>query len=436
MHRRLLVLPSPHAVFDLVCAYLPAAAGWGVFMKIFYVSRRYPPYIGGAQTQLQVLAKKVAEENDVDVAILSDSTEVQSAPLHWILRILQALWLKSHVIECLGVVGRRFSDANVRVNVVGFSRLEKLLILLSNGLLADAIIERKFLELMRGADAVHCVKPDWFSRAASRAARKLNIPVAVAPYIHEKTVSKDVKFLLMSADVVFSLSETDKSVLADIGVAPERIKRMGVTPLISLNGNPFAFRERHDLGDNPIVLFVGRLVEYKGALAILRAAEMVWRAVPSAQFVFAGPQGEDALSWFHQFADPRIKYLGVISEEEKADAIAACDILCMPSNYEILPAVYLEAWSYGKPVIGGMAHGLKELIEDNGAGFISSHEPAVLAETLKRLLVDDELRRRMGQAGYRLVNNEFGAEVIAGRMTSAYAEALGQRSYLRLQAAE
>lgn len=405
-------------------------------MKILFVSKKYPPYIGGAQTQLQVLAKKIAEDNDVDVAILSDTTEVQSAPFRWFLRVLQALRLKSHAIECLGVIGRRYSDADVKVKVVRFSRLEKLLIVLSNGWLVHGIVERKLLALMQGVDAVHCVKPDWFSRAAFRAARKLNIPVAVAPYIHERTVSGEVRALLTGADIVFSLTETDRCVLVDVGVEPERIRRMGVAPLIPLNGNAAGFRKKYELGDNRIVLFVGRLVEYKGALAILRAAEMVWRADPSACFVFAGPQGPDAPLWFEEFKDPRIKYLGVISEAEKADAIAACDILCMPSNYEILPAVYLEAWSYRKPVIGGTAHGLKELIEDNNAGFVLSHEPAALAETLKRLLAQEGLRRGMGLAGHRLVTNEFGSDVIARRMTSAYAEALGQREARRLQAAE
>lgn len=405
-------------------------------MNILYVSRKYPPYIGGAQTQLQVLAKKISEENTVQVAILGDSTEPRSAPFRWFLRVLQAMRIKSHAIECLGVTGRRFNDEAVEVEVIDISALEKLAILLSNGASVHKILERKLLALMKGVDAVHCVKPDWLSRAASRAAKRMNIPVAIAPYIHEKSVSKDVRSLLQDADIVFSLSETDKCVLAEIGVDPERIKRMGVAPLISLSGNSSEFRKRHDFGDNPIVLFVGRLVEYKGALAILRASEKVWRAVPSARFVFAGPPGEDSQLWFEEFSDPRIKYLGVVSEEEKADAIAACDVLCMPSNYEILPAVYLEAWSYGKPVIGGMAHGLKELIEDNRAGFVSGHEPDSLAEALKRLLVDDGLRRTMGQAGHRLVNNEFGADVIARRMTAAYAEALGLRKYRRLQAAE
>lgn len=405
-------------------------------MKVLFVSRRYPPYIGGAQTQLQILARKIAQDHDVHVAILSDATEILSLPVRWFLRALQALRMKTLAIECSGVIGRRFSDAGVTVNVVSFSVREKLLIILSNGLLAERIVERKFLEIMHGVDAVHCVKPDWFSRAAARAARKLNIPVAVAPYIHEKTVSKEVRSLLTGADIVFSLSETDGLVLADLGVESRRIKRMGVTPLISLDGDASGFRDAHDLSAHPIVLFLGRLVEYKGALAILRAAEMVWSAVPTARFVFAGPEGPDTRLWFEEFKDPRITYLGVITEEQKADAIAACDVLCMPSDHEILPAVYLEAWSYGKPVIGGSAYGLKELIEDNGAGFISSHDPAALAEILKRLLVDDELRRRMGEAGHRFVTNEFGTDVIARRMTSAYAEALEQRTFRHLQAAE
>ena len=69
---------------------------------------------------------------------------------------------------------------------------------------------------------------------------------------------------------------------------------------------------------------------------------------------------------------------------------------------EILPTVYLEAWSYGKPVVGGRAHGLPELVEGNRAGIAVSQEPERIAEALVRLLGDGDLRECLGERGRAL----------------------------------
>lgn len=393
-------------------------------MKILFVSSRYPPYIGGAQTQLQILAKEISDKHDVNVVIRSNAEKKHKLWLSWLFRAMGFLRIRPRAIECLGLEGRSFQDGKVQVEIPAISLGEKIKILLSNGRSASKIFESKLRQFMHGVDIVHCVKPDWFSLAAARAAAEENVPVAIAPYMHGKTASKEVTQLLQNADIVFSLSDTDEGVLAELGVEARKIKRMGVAPLISLRGDGKGFRLKHGLNDAPIVLFVGRMIEYKGPKALLRASKLVWREVPTARFVFVGPPVGDSDLWFDGVPDKRIRYLGMVSEDEKADAIAACDILCMPSKYEILPAVYLEAWSYGKPVIGGTAFGLKELIEGNGAGFISSHDSELLAAAIVRLLSDRKLRRDMGQAGKALLDREFSVGAIARRMTAAYEEVL------------
>ena len=49
--------------------------------------------------------------------------------------------------------------------------------------------------------------------------------------------------------------------------------------------------------------------------------------------------------------EPRIRHLGVITDAEKSSALAACSLLCVPSTEESLGVTYLEAWSFGKPVV-------------------------------------------------------------------------------------
>src|SRR5262249_18733850 len=147
------------------------------------------------------------------------------------------------------------------------------------------------------------------------------------------------------------LVESDRAYLESLGVAAEKLHTIGVSPDLPPTVDPEGFRQKHGLEDRPVVLYVGRMMPQKGAKGLLEATERVWQRMPEARFVFIGPGTPESDAWFAQ-ADPRILVLGKVSLQEKADALAACDLFCMPSLSEILPTVYLEAWSYGKPVVG------------------------------------------------------------------------------------
>jgi len=146
-----------------------------------------------------------------------------------------------------------------------------------------------------------------------------------------------------------------------MGLAAEKLHILGVVPILLATVNPDEFRQQHNLVDVPVILFVGRRSAYKGIKAVLSAAHQVWQTIPNAHFVFVSPDTPESLEWFEN-ADSRIHYLGKVSEQEKGDAIAACNIFCMPSLFEILPGIYLEASSYSKPFIGGKAQGVPQLI--------------------------------------------------------------------------
>ncbi len=157
----------------------------------------------------------------------------------------------------------------------------------------------------------------------------------------------------------------------------------------------------------------------KGAVALLDAAPGVWRHMPDTRFIFIGPASPEEAAIFDN-ADPRIYYLGKVSAQEKADALAACDLFCMPSMSEILPTVYLEAWSFSKPVVGGMAHGLPELVEGNGAGVVARQDADELAEKLVRLLGDQGSRERYGRAGKELVEQKYSVVAVADALLEVY----------------
>jgi len=276
---------------------------------------------------------------------------------------------------------------------------------------------------------VHSIAGGYLGWAAQEAARDLGLPFVVTPYVHPGQHGDDADSVAYyrRSDAVLALLETDREMLVDLGVPRDLIQLYGVVPLLPDTSDPSGFRRDHGFGDDPIVLFVGRMVEYKGILALRDAARHVWAKHPNAQFVFIGPVSDAMKAGLSAF-DDRMHVLGFVSKQEKADAYAACDVFCMPSKFEILPAVYLEAWSYAKPVVGGPAHGLADLIEGNGAGLVAEQTPESVADALKTLLDDSEQADAMGRRGQKIVRERYSVDALVGVLESVYASVRNARS--------
>jgi len=109
---------------------------------------------------------------------------------------------------------------------------------------------------------------------------------------------------------------------------------------------------------------------------------------------------------------PDIVYLGFVSEEEKYNILKNCDVLIMPSKYESLSIVLLEAWLCKKPVlVNGQCEVLKgQCIRSNGGLWYENYEE--FNECLNLLLVDDNLRDQLGNKGRRFVDMHYSWETI------------------------
>ncbi len=98
----------------------------------------------------------------------------------------------------------------------------------------------------------------------------------------------------------------------------------------------------------------------------------------------------------------RVLNLDDLSEEEKQDALAACDVLCVPSEGESFGMVYYEAWAYKKPVIALDLPVLRESIGRVEGGLLASPQADSISDSLIRVLGDTDLCARMGDNGFRL----------------------------------
>lgn len=397
-------------------------------MNILFVAQRYHPFVGGVETQTRLVLNELARDHHVEVA----AVQFEDVDVHERLKPLaDSLLLPPY---------DSYIDGDVPVHALTPTLTDRLRMLPIAARAIPRLMRHKFhalrrfgypfyrnvyapklRDLMPGVDVVHSIAGGYLGWTAQEVAREHGVPFVVTPYVHPGQHGDDADSVdyYRRSDAVFALLETDREMLVDLGVPRDLIHLYGVVPLLPDTADGPAFRERHDFGDDPIVLFVGRMVEYKGVTALRDAARQVWATAPNAQFVFIGPGSEETQAELAA-VDDRMHVLGFVSKQEKADAYAACTLFCMPSRFEILPAVYLEAWSYAKPVIGGPAHGLGALIEGNGAGLIADQSASEVAAAIDRLLADPTLRRDMGRRGQQLVRDRYSVNALTEILDSVY----------------
>lgn len=261
--------------------------------------------------------------------------------------------------------------------------------------------------------------------AAQQVAKEKRIPFVLTPLPHlpskEKEATPQFQRLYQKADALIAMTQFEREWLIEQGGAkPERVHVCPIGPLVDEQADPLKFRKEYDLEDAPIVLFIARQVAYKGYRHLCEAAAAVWAKYPDTHFVFLGPPTKESQAYFDGFTDSRLINLGEVSSEVKSLALAACDVLCVPSTEESLGAIYLEAWAFKKPVIAADIPAMHSVITHEEDGLIVPQDAKTLSQALLRLLADNTLRNRMGEAGYHKVRSQYDWDVITYRLLHLY----------------
>jgi glycosyltransferase involved in cell wall biosynthesis len=262
--------------------------------------------------------------------------------------------------------------------------------------------------------AIHFVGTGWdlFGFALLAMARRRGARFTIWPAVHPMQWGDDIIDLRLykQADSVFCQTDHEKNWLIDKGLPAAKAVRCGLPPMCLTTGDAGKFRRRHGLADRPLVLFMGRKDEGKGYPALLQAWQSIRAQFPRACLIAIGPSPLPGNSIGKE--QDGVLDLGIVSEEEKADALAACDIFCLPSAHESFGIVYLEAWSYAKPVICGTAPACRELILDHEDGLWSSQKVEELSASITSLLSNPARAVEMGQKGLQKQRSHFTWETV------------------------
>jgi glycosyltransferase involved in cell wall biosynthesis len=181
---------------------------------------------------------------------------------------------------------------------------------------------------------------------------------------------------------------------------------VGVGSEVPARTDPQRFRRKYGI-TGPFVVYVGRIDENKGCKELFEFFQQYSRSLRSeVTLVLMGT------SILRIPDDPRIRHLGFVSDEDKFDGIAASDALVMPSYFESLSMVALEAWALGKPVLAnGRCDVLQGQCLRSNAGLFYENL-AEFVETLGLLQSNRYLARRMGENGREYFQRHYAWPVI------------------------
>ena len=116
--------------------------------------------------------------------------------------------------------------------------------------------------------------------------------------------------------------------------------------------------------------------------------------------------------------------------------LAAADLLVLPSLYEGLPNVVLEAMRFGKPVVATAAPGTTEVVVDGQTGLlVPLRDPPALAQAIRTVVQDPDLARRSGRRRPARVESEFRAETMIDAYAALYEELARAKGLPRSEAA-
>jgi glycosyltransferase involved in cell wall biosynthesis len=196
-----------------------------------------------------------------------------------------------------------------------------------------------------------------------------------------------------------------------------------------------AFRKKHNIEGEPLILYLGRLNRLKGPQYLLDAGPSILREFPDASFVFVGPEQSgyskslQARATKHGIGS-HVHFLGPIYDfEEKMQAYASCSVFVLPTAYEGTSQAIFEAMSQGKPVVATRVGGIPSQVTDGLEGFLVDHaDSTALAAKVIEVLKTPGLASEMGKRGRKRVDAHR-YSVLASNLVKIYEQVSeGRRS--------
>ncbi|MCW4049048.1 MAG: glycosyltransferase family 4 protein [Candidatus Bathyarchaeota archaeon] len=234
------------------------------------------------------------------------------------------------------------------------------------------------------------------------------------------------KYPVRYPDKILAETMYERNQIIDFGGDPEKID------VVYRDVDTTIFKKTPDLSfdKEPPVLFLGRVTPIKGIELIIDALPSVNRKI---NLWIAGPVENQAYLKKLQrrikenSVSDRVRFLGKVPYNDVPRLYSSALTLVLPSFYENLGGVLLEAQACECPGITLDVGGMAEIIRDHETGFIlRERSPELLAEKINLLADDAILKARMGSLGREFILSGFSTDVYVDRVLESYTKALSK----------
>jgi glycosyltransferase involved in cell wall biosynthesis len=221
----------------------------------------------------------------------------------------------------------------------------------------------------------------------------------------------------------------------ELGVPEDRLAMIysGIADEAPPSIDPAAVRAEFGFAaEAPVVLFAGRLAEQKRIDDLLKALDLLQHVQPDLRTLIVGdgPLRTSLEQTAHAYdLAGKVRFLG--HREDVPRLMSAADLVVLPSAYEGLPNMVLEAMHLGKPVVATAAPGTTEVVVDGQTGvLVPVGDTRSLARAIRDVIRDRELARRLGDAGRARVDALFRSETMVSQFASLFEQLAREKGLL------
>ena len=244
----------------------------------------------------------------------------------------------------------------------------------------------------------------------------------------ERFMGKHVSYhieldLIRRADVITTVANSVAHELKEYGLDPNEVKLVGN----GVDEKTFVPSKKKNKGK--YILYTGRLDYRKGLFDLIESSKYICKTYPDVDFVIPG-KGV-LLNKLQKKVEEiglkeRFKFLGFVSREKLVELYQNATIYLMPSHYEGLPTVLLEAMSCGLPVVATSVSGNLDVLTSGKDGIlVPLKSPMKMAEAVSRLLDDENLRKDLGENARKTIEERFTWDVITNKFLEYYEFLIG-----------
>jgi len=197
------------------------------------------------------------------------------------------------------------------------------------------------------------------------------VPPHLFPHLHERLYMRlqilFTKITVRNVDRAVAVSKYGQKELKKYtGLSSEVIYNKVDLTIFHPKIDGSKVREKYNLGDAPVILFVGTLRPTKGVHLLIQAFKLVKQKIPQAKLIIVGrPDYPYYFEQLKKMSDESVIFTGFVPREELPYYYAACDVYATCSLWEINNVSFLEAQACGKPVVA-WHESFKENINESG----------------------------------------------------------------------